>query len=189
MSLDHRVRAGTTRLLLGLCLAVASVGIAASCSVEGTLPVPSCVQGDTAILVAQSVPTASQVPCFDSLPDGWEVASVRIDRGGTVIRLDSDRAGSSAAIFHYTESCSTGAAVDAPSEYDGAEQYELVERVVPALRGRRFHVFPGGCMWWEFDFDAGTPSALSIDLGNRLQMIPREELNRSIRDSFLDEEV
>jgi hypothetical protein len=115
--------------------------------------------------------------------------STSIDEDGTLIRFDSDRAGSGAAVFHFVDRCDVGAAVDVPSEYRGADQLELIEGVVPAFRGRRFHVFPGGCMWWEFAFREGAGSALSIELGDRLRMVSRDELNESIRSSFIDEEV
>lgn len=179
----------TGRLRRTVVVVAVLLPLAPACSVEETLPVPSCADGGTAILAAQSVPTAEQVPCFDPLPDGWDVVSTVIDETGTVIRFDSDRAGSGAAVFHYADSCRTDGAVDVPSEYTGTDQYELIERVLPAFRGRRFHVFAGGCMWWDFDFEQGAESALSIELGDRLQMIHREQLNDSIRSSFIDEEL
>jgi hypothetical protein len=181
----ERVRGVCRASIVGALLLPLVVG----CSVEEALPVPSCADGGTTILAAQSVPTAAQVPCFDPLPDGWDVDSTVIDQNGTVIRFDSDRAGSRAAIFHFVDSCETAGAVRVPSEYPGTDQYELIAGVVPAFVGRRFHVFSGGCMWWDFDFDEGAGSALSIELGDRLEMISRDELNDSIRTFFIDEEV
>lgn len=172
-----------------LIVAAVLLLLVSACSIERALPIPSCTSGDTAILAAQSVPTAGQVPCFDTLPDGWDVVSTRIDEDGTVVRFDSDRAGEGAAVFHYVDHCETGGSVRVPSEYASAEQYELIERVAPTFRGRRFHVFEGGCMWWDFDFHEGAESSLSIELGDRLQLVSRAELNESIRSSFIDEEV
>lgn len=184
-STDPRRVGGNRRVAVA---AVVLLPLAASCSVEEALPIPSCAEGGTTILAAQSVPTAEQVPCFDPLPDGWDVVSTSIGEDGTTIRFDSDRAGSGAAVFHFVDRCEVGVAVEVPSEYRGADQFELIEGVVPAFRGRRFHVFPGGCMWWDFEFRAGAGSALSIELGDRLRMVARDELNDSIR-SFVDEEV
>lgn len=175
-----------TRLLV-LCLLAAALPTA--CSVERALPLPDCSEGGSVILVAQSVPTAALVPCFEALPDGWDVTTNTIGEHGTVIRLDSDRAGHGAAIFRYQTGCDLGGAVDVPSQYPDATQYELVEQISPAFRARRFHVFEGGCMWWEFDFREDAGSALSIELGDRLRMVSRNALNESIRQSFLDERV
>lgn len=163
--------------------------LAVGCSVEEALPIPSCADGGTTILAAQSVPTAQLVPCFDPLPEGWDVVSTTIGEHGTEIRFDSDRAGPGAAVFHFVESCRTADAVRVPSEYPATVRYELIEGVEPAFVGRRFHLFTGGCMWWDFEFDEGAGSALSIELGDRLQMIDRDELEDSIRRSFIDEEV
>lgn len=175
----------------GRAVVVAAVllPLAAACSIEEALPIPGCADGGTTILAAQSVPSAEQVPCFDPLPAGWNVVSTVIDEDGTVIRFDSDRAGQGAAVFHFVDRCETGTAVPVPSEYEGTDQYELIEGVVPAFRGQRFHVFAGGCMRWDFEFAPDAESALSIELGDRLRMINRDELNDAIRSSFIDEEV
>jgi hypothetical protein len=175
------------RRLVGLLLAVVVSGSA--CAVEEVLPEPGCATGGSVILAAQSVPTADLVPCFDPLPAGWDVESVTIDQDGTVIRFDSDRAGERAATFRYESTCELEGAVPAPSEFEQTERYELVERVTPSLRAQRFYPFDGGCAWWQFDFDDGAPAALAVELGDRLDLVPRDELNRSIRETFIDEEV
>jgi len=160
-----------------------------ACSIEDALPAPDCIDGNTVNLGAQSVPTAELVPCFDPLPDGWTVDNVRIDQDGTEVRFDSDRAGDDAAIFHYTEACDIGDAVGAPSEQEGADRFEYIERVDPGFRAQRYYVFPGGCIRWEFDFGEDATAALSIELGDRLRTVTRDALNERIRESFLDERL
>ena len=44
-------------------------------------------------LMAQSVPSASLVPCVQLLPAGWTVAQVTVNNGRSVITVDHDRAG------------------------------------------------------------------------------------------------
>jgi hypothetical protein len=53
-------------------------------------------------LMAQSVPSASLVPCVRSLPVGWSVAEVAVNDGRSVITLDHDRAGSQALVARAT---------------------------------------------------------------------------------------
>lgn len=178
-----RTAGGLSIALLGISL------MASACAMEEVLPAPSCVDGDTAILTAQSVPTADLVPCFEPAPTGWDVTSVVIDQDGTTVRFDSDRAGEEAAMFRFAESCDLGDAVVVPSEFDHAERYEHIERVEPSFAARRFYVFDGGCAWWDFDFDEGATAALAIELGERLVLVSRADLNQSIRDTFIDEEV
>lgn len=163
--------------------------LATGCSIEDGQGEPRCEGGNTANIAAQSVPTASLVFCLEPLPDGWSVDNVRIDQDGTLIRLDSDRAGDDAAILHYTEACEVGDAVYTVSELDGAERYDLIEQVAPNFRAKRFYTFEGGCLWWEFDFAPEATSALSIELGDRLYTITRDEMNRAVRDSFIDEDL
>lgn len=188
MNRRYTVTMRVARLLTLTGLLALGLSITA-CSIEDALPTPDCIEGDTAILGAQSVPTAELVPCFDPLPAGWTVDNVRIDQDGTELRFDSDRAGDDAAIFHYTEVCDIGDAVSAPSEQEGADRFEHIERVNPSFRAQRYYVFPGGCIWWEFDFDEGATAALSIELGDRLNTITRDALNDRIRESFLDEQL
>jgi hypothetical protein len=170
-------------------LVVAFLMVAASCSIEDQQGAPRCADGNTSAIAIQSVPTAELVPCFDPLPDGWSVDDVKIDQDGTVIRFDSDRAGDDAAIFHYAETCEPGDAAFVPSEHDGADRYEFIERVDPGFRSQRYYTFEGGCMWWEFDFDNDATAALSIELGDRLVVVTRDAVNESIRESFIDEDL
>ena len=187
MRADRGTRRRISTTVLSL-VAIAVVGVT-GCSVEDTLPMPSCTQDITATLGAQAVPTAQLVPCLEPLPDGWEVDKVRVDQDGMIVRLDSDRAGDDAAVLHYTDSCDIREAVSSPSEQRGAARFEYVERIAPSFRAQRYYVFDGGCIWWEFDFDAEATASLAIDLGDRLRTIPRDELTEMLSETFIDVEL
>src|SRR4029453_8749925 len=47
-------------------------------------------------LIAQSVPSASLVPCLQLVPVDWKVAEVAVNNGRSVITLDHDRGGKAA---------------------------------------------------------------------------------------------
>lgn len=160
-----------------------------ACSIEDSLPAPDCSDGGSGLIVAQSVPTASSVPCFDGLPDGWETSSVEISQVGTTIRFDSDRAGRSAAELRFSEECETGPAVQTSTGPNDSTRWEYIERVVPGLRAERYHLFDGGCLRWIFDFNDGAPAGLAVELADNLALLTRAELNQNIRDSFIDEEL
>jgi hypothetical protein len=177
------------RLPFVIVLTVSFALAASACSVEEVLPLPNCVNGDSALIVAQSVPTAEWVPCLESLPPGWEKSTMNVNEDGTVITFDSDRAGSNAAVGRFFETCDLGEAVQVRSEHESAERFEFVERVTPGFRARRFYVFEGGCASWEFDFDDGAPAALSIELVDAFTLYSRAELNEGIRSSFIDAEL
>ncbi|MCH7789662.1 MAG: hypothetical protein IH940_09490 [Acidobacteria bacterium] len=170
-----------------LILALALFGLAA-CSVDEALIAPEC-DGGSGLIAAQSVPSAQLLPCFDSLPDGWSYATVHIDQNGTKVRLDSDRAGESAAVLSFDEQCDIGDAVAVPSNFDGADRFDAIERVQPGFRSRIYYRFDGGCVSWEFDFDSGTSATESIALEESLSLLTRESVNEGLRESFIDEEL
>jgi hypothetical protein len=162
---------------------------AAACSVQQTLGAPSCDDGNSALIVAQSVPTASQVPCLGPLPDGWEVTTVNVNQDRTVVTLDSDRAGDSAAILRFEQRCDTADAVPAPSDQPAADRYDSITSATPSFEGARHYVFPGGCVSWAFDFESGASATDAIAVAGALMLISREDFNATIRESFIDEEI
>jgi hypothetical protein len=177
-------RCGIRSLTL-IAVVVAAVG----CSVEQTLPPPYCQHDGSGLIVAQSVPTATQIPCLDDLPRGWTYGSVLINEQHTVITLDSDRVGDGAAVLHLEDACDTSAAVSAPSDQPAAERFDEIERLRPGLRARQYYVFPGGCVWWAFDFDSGTSATEAVSVDDALVLVPRADLNAALRESFVDAEL
>ncbi len=172
------------RLLAALAFLV--VVMATGCSVKYTLPPPHCRQEGSGLIVAQSVPTASQIPCLDDLPTGWTYGSIVINERHTVITLDSDRVGEGAAVLRLDESCDTSAAVSSPSDQPAAERFDEIERLRPGLRARQYYVFPGGCVWWTFGFDSGTSATAAVAVDDALVLVPRSELDAAIRENFVD---
>ena len=102
------------RAITHLCRIAAAVAVAVfvgACSVDEAMPAPTCSGDTSALLAAQSVPTASEIPCLEPLPDGWLVASVSINQDRTVAKLDSDRAGTDAAVLRLEKECDVAEAV------------------------------------------------------------------------------
>ena len=193
-------------------LTIAAVGLATlfvlvSCSVQQTLPPPTCFSGGTHLIVAQSVRSASQIPCLLDLPTGWTVATVQVNEHHSVITLDSDRAGEGAAVLRLEEACDVTDAVSAPSDLIAleaadlgldidpdapptrVERFDLIEQVRPSFRAERFYVFPGGCVSWTFDFDKGASATESVSIGNALALFSRQNLQDMVREGFIDEEI
>lgn len=176
------------RLVLGfLALAVLA---GSGCSVSETLTAPSCDSSSSSVLIgAQSVPTATLLVCFEPLPTGWTVATVDIGNDGMMVVFDSDRAGDSAAHFRYAESCDLGAATSTPTEFDRTNRHEWILEVEPRFRANRYYRFDGGCVTWEFDFDADTPAAMAVELGSSLAFVDRDQVNADMRRDFVDADL
>lgn len=171
-----------------VALAVFAASGFAACSTEQTLPPPWCWRSGSGLIVAQSVTTATQIPCLLDLPNGWSVGTVRVDDNHTRVSLNSDRAGDAAAVLRFDEECDVGDAVRTPTPLP-ADRYDLIEQVEPSFRAKRFYVFPGGCASWTFAFDAGADAGESVLIGDTLSMVSREDLQRSISDTFVDETI
>jgi hypothetical protein len=161
----------------------------ASCSVQDATPLPSCGQGDSALIAAQSVPTAQMLPCLTHLPLGWDVDAVDITQDGTTIRFDSDRAGHHAAELVFAEMCDPTGAAQQQNDQDGVERFARTERVEPGLRAKSFHVFEGGCVTWSFDFDNDVPRSELDELDDTLVLHPRSAAQDGFAEFFPDRDL
>jgi len=135
------------------------------------------------------VTSASQIPCLDSLPEGWSISAVQVDQNGTVVTLDSDRAGNAAATLNLQPTCDLSGSVSSPSDLEGGERYDRIDQLEPSFKATRFYVFPGGCLWWEFDFRKGASATESVAIGEVLYLVPRDEVNAELRKHFIDADL
>ena len=161
----------------------------ASCSVQEATPLPTCDRGDSALIAAQSVPSAEMLPCFTALPLGWEVDAVGITQDGTSVRFDSDRAGHHAATLDFHELCDPAGSAQQPSDQDGVERFVRTEQVTPGLRANIFFVFAGGCVTWKFDFNDKVPLSELTALEESLVLMPRSVVRDNVAESFIDREL
>ena len=98
-------------------------------------------------LMAQSVPSASLVPCVRSLPVGWNVAEVAVNNGRSLITLNHDRAGDRALVVRLTASCDPSGAVEGPSPVAGVRHLQRTEsRTGGEFTATWYDQFPGGCL-------------------------------------------
>jgi tRNA A-37 threonylcarbamoyl transferase component Bud32 len=108
----------------------------------GTL---ACTDLEPLWLVAQSVPSASLVPCLGSLPEGWGLARMTVNDGRSVITL-YDRPHLATVVVRLTADCDVGGASLVPPGRPEVRRYLRTESAVPQYSGTRFEVFPGGCV-------------------------------------------
>ncbi|HEX2117908.1 MAG TPA: hypothetical protein VHF91_01885 [Acidimicrobiales bacterium] len=134
---------------------LALVVVAGGCARVQSEAAPTCVPKgpDTLALVAQSVPTASKVPCISSYPAGWHFASMSVEKGRSRFTLDSDRAGISAVRVSLEEVCDVDGATEISSDEPGTRRFERIISVVDDFKAVRSYLFDGGCTTYQFDFD------------------------------------
>ena len=144
---------------------------------------PDCGTDSLVVLMAQSVPSATQVPCVATLPAGWELGGSHVERTEATFWLDSDIGGDHAVevTLRPPDECGLDGTTQVPSDEVGTERYERPEQVRPQLRATRYYVFPGGCATYEFAFDEPDPSLMFV-AEQALAFQPRSTLVDHVRD-------
>jgi tRNA A-37 threonylcarbamoyl transferase component Bud32/membrane-associated phospholipid phosphatase len=104
-----------------------------------------CDRPEALWLQAQSVPSASLVPCVQSLP-GWTVAGANARNGWSQVTLDHDRAGDRAVVVRLTAACDPAGTTELPSKRPGVRHYQRTERLVDGFTATWYDRFPGGCV-------------------------------------------
>jgi tRNA A-37 threonylcarbamoyl transferase component Bud32 len=145
---------------------------------------PECGTDNLMVLAAQSVPSATAVPCIESFPAGWELGGVRVKRNRTTFWLDSDIAGDRAVEVKLTfpEECDVSGAVAVPSDVVGLRRFEQPERLPPGAALTRYYLFPGGCVTYRMEFDADADASVMFDVDEALGFQPREKLVERVRE-------
>lgn len=171
-------------------LAAAGVVLLPGCVRVDTLSsdLVACEEGDEGtpangvILMAQAVPSASWVPCLETMPLGWDFSDLDVDSGSARFWLDSDRDGVRAIEVRLTESCATDGATEIPSDRDGMRRLERVTQVSPQYVGRRFYVFDGGCITVLFTLAGANRTEPLAVATQGLGAVPRDELRALVRE-------
>jgi hypothetical protein len=145
---------------------------------------PDCGTNDLMVLIAQSVPSATQLPCIATLPAGWELDDVHVTRGRSRFSLDSDIAGDHAVevTLSAPSECRVSAAEPVPSDEVDTFRYEQPRRLTPRLQSTRYYTFSGGCVRYDFDFDRGATPAFVFAADEALAFQSRQLLVREVRD-------
>ncbi len=166
-------------------LALASVAVTLTGCSTAAGRTPFCTKTDDGVfvLLAQSVPSATQLPCVSEFPAGWTFGGADISRGLARFWLDSDRGGIHAVEVSLRPSCDTTDAVEeqpAPDEA-GTRVFVRPDSLKPSFTGTRFLLFDGGCIGYTFRFASGASSTLAIEAIEALSLVPRATIVADVR--------
>jgi tRNA A-37 threonylcarbamoyl transferase component Bud32/membrane-associated phospholipid phosphatase len=131
-------------------------------------------------LMAQSVPSASLIPCLQLVPADWTVAKVAVNNGRSVITLDHNRAGGAAMVVRLTASCDLAGATEVTSEQAGARRYLRIDRTRTEFSAIRAYTFPGGCVTQRFRGAGPSAFRLSDTASIEFGFITREQLRQAL---------
>jgi len=168
---------------------VSVAGLLTGCASDSTAITspPLCADrsgaaGNGVILMAQSVPTASWVPCIsNALPLGWNFHHLDARNGVSRFWLDSDRDGQQAVEVRLAESCDTSGATEVPSDREGMTRLERVDRLSPAYAGERYYRFDGGCVTVVFALDGDNPGEALALSSQVVGAVARGDLAAQVR--------
>ena len=136
-----------------------------------------CNQLEPLWLEAQSVPSASLVPCVGALPEGWSFGAANVRNGWSKWTLDHDRLGKPALTVRLTSSCDTTGATSTPSDVAGTQRYERTE---PGQAPSWYTVFTGGCVTAELrSTGSGNPSLID-EASSAINLTRRDDLRQAL---------
>jgi tRNA A-37 threonylcarbamoyl transferase component Bud32/membrane-associated phospholipid phosphatase len=138
-----------------------------------------CAPHEPLLLMAQSVPTASLVPCIAVLPAGWTLGDVVVGNDRSRFTMTSDRGG--VLVVELTASCDLGGTVELTSEQPEARRYLRVERNPTGVAMTRAYTFPGGCVTQRLTAPAASGQHLAGESSFALGFATRDDLAAALR--------
>jgi len=137
-----------------------------------------CRQPEPLWLQAQSVPSASMVPCLRPLPAGWTLGSANVRNGWSEFTVNHDRAGSQALVVRLTASCDTTGAIQRPATTPATQRYERPRAGSAAAGTTWYTLFPGGCVTTQFRPTRDTAAGLADEANTALDLATRHSLDQ-----------
>jgi hypothetical protein len=132
------------------------------------------------LLIAQSVPTATLLPCTRDLPPGWMFERLDASNHQSRIFMNSDRHGSHAATVTLARACELGGATETATDQPGSRRYERVHASNSGYRAERYYVYDGGCTTYQISLH-GSKDAEPVNLLiAALSFATREQLRRYV---------
>ncbi|HSL10834.1 MAG TPA: hypothetical protein VLA82_05925 [Actinomycetota bacterium] len=157
-------------------IVVAGVTLTSACSAIGDNREPWCRPVPATRLLAQSVRSASLVPCVTELPAGWAFDGfAAADTGATFALVGPDEPASTAAVT-FADACPDARGRPLRSDEDGTELLEEVRGRSPYAATWTYR-FDGGCARVDVELAAGTGvDEVTRDLARAMSFVPRTTL-------------
>jgi hypothetical protein len=183
---SHRALRALVRMAVVATFLVALPG----CSAQANL-IPMCKEDPTdpgkvsplIVLIAQSVPSATLVPCLEAVPTGWSFEDSDVERNQTRMWLSSSAIGNTPVELRFTAQCDTARASQLVAEDPGTNEYWEIDNPHP-FRGSLFVVFEGGCVQIIHSFAANAPGSLSLEADNAFSFVPRTVVAQAVQQEF-----
>jgi len=151
-----------------------------ACEYHGSVRVPLLV------LMAQAVPTASQVPCIDldRLTAEFTVMDVFVRNGRARFVLQSTFGPSRRIQVVLERTCTFAKVTRVPSDHPGTQRYQEITEIRSGVRfrGAVHYLFRGGCVTYRLDFRGGEQARPLGDVVLALGFVSRDAIAAAVRD-------
>ena len=168
-------------------VAVAAAVLAAGCSsaISDPLQVLPCTPSEDRldkrmVLMAQSVPTASAVPCLRAELDDWFLDDIDSWDGRTNIEF-SRLIDQVALEIDLTQTCDRGAARETATDQPGTRRFDDRIRTGSSYLDRRFYLLPGACMTYKFALTGTGVEAAAAEIAGAIGLVGRDQLADQVR--------
>jgi hypothetical protein len=133
------------------------------------------------VLLAQSVPTASAVPCLRAPVGNWILTKFDARDGSSRIEFAYRYGDGDTATIDSAAACDPRDAREVASQFEGVRRYdrELVRAGLYA--DETYYQYPGGCTVLRFHLAREGASLRGADIAAALGFLARERLDRQIR--------
>ena len=140
-----------------------------------------CADLEPLWLQAQSVPSASLVPCVELLP-GWRMLGANARNGWSEFTLNHDQAGNRAMVVRLTPTCDPAGATEMPSQRPGVRHYERTERRTNRFTATWYDQFPGGCVTSQLDSTSDLDGTFATQAPRVLGFVTRQALQQALAE-------
>ena len=164
----------------------------ASVVLVGAMLAPACLQTSSYapdcgkqegiyVLMAQAVPSATQLPCIRQLPDRWRYSGFQIQNGFARFWLDFDMNTHSLEV-DLTQTCSTtGAQLVEPGPDETGSRVFVTPGPPGAPPVARYIEFTGGCIAYRYHLPSGSVPILADQVNGALGFVARADVARVVK--------
>jgi hypothetical protein len=132
------------------------------------------------VLMAQSVPTASAVPCMRAELADWFLDDLDSWDGRTRI-LFSRLIDEPALTIELTRACDRGGASETATDQPGTRRFDQRIRTGTSYRDRRFYLLPGACVTYEFELTGAGAAEAAGEISGAIGFVSRDQLAGQVR--------
>jgi hypothetical protein len=168
-------------------VAVAAAVLAAGCgaAIGDPAQLLPCTPSDDQldqrmVLMAQSVPTASAVPCMRIALDDWFLDDMDSRDGHTKIEF-SRLIDEFALTIELTRTCDRGEASETATDQPGTRRFHERIRTGGTYRDRRYYLLPGACMAYTFALTGTGAEQAAEDISRAIGFVSRDQLADQVR--------